>query len=151
MRNRAGVRLSPAKRVILSVAGALALAAPVAVGIVNAPAVRAQPASAKESQSFEVASVKRLPQPGPSVSTGGGPGTSDPGRWWRSNVTMASLLVQAFQIQGHAIVGPDWLRSTRYEITATVPVGAKRDDVPLMIQRLLSERLGLRFHREQKE
>src|SRR5215475_13793801 len=76
--------------------------------------------SDQASKSFDVASVKLLSLPSPSVSTGGGPGTSDPGRWWRSNVTMASLMVQAFQIQGHAIVGPDWLRSTRYEITATV-------------------------------
>ena len=105
-------------------------------------------------KSFDVASVKILSPPSPSVSTGGGPGTSDPGRWWRSNVSMASLLVQAFQTQGHAIVGPDWLRSSvqqRYEIVATVPAGANRADIPLMLQRLLTERFGLKFHREQKE
>ena len=67
---------------------------------------------------------------------------------------MASLLVQAFHIQGHAIVGPDWLRSSsgpRYEIVATVPANANRDDVPLMLQNLLTERFGLKFHREQNE
>jgi uncharacterized protein (TIGR03435 family) len=105
-------------------------------------------------KSFDAASVKRLLEPSPSTSSGGGPGTSDPGRWWRSNVTMASLLVQAFHVQGHAIVGPDWLSSTvgpRYEIVATVPAGANRDDVPGMLQNLLIERFGLTFHREQKE
>jgi len=154
MRKRVGVGLSPAKRVFLGVAGALALTAPIGLGIANAPAVRAQSASAKESKSFEVASVKRLLEPSDSTSTGGGPGTSDPGRFWRSNVTMASLLVQAFQIQGHALVGPDWLSSRsgpRYELTATVPAGAKRDEVPLMLQNLLIERFGLKFHREQRE
>jgi len=108
----------------------------------------------KEIKSFEVASVKRLLQPNPGTNSGGGPGTSDPGRFWRSNVSMASLLVQAFQIQGRAIVGPDWLSSRsgpRYEIAATVPAGAKRDEVPLMLQKLLTERFGLKFHREQKE
>jgi hypothetical protein len=64
---------------------------------------------------------------------------------------MASLLIQAFQIQGYAIVGPDWLRSTRYEIIATVPAGANRDDVPLMLRRLITERFGLKFHREKKD
>ena len=106
------------------------------------------------SKSFEVASVKRMLEPSPSTSAGGGPGTSDPGRWWRSNVTMATLLVQASRIQGHAIVGSDWLSSSsgpRYEIVAKVPAGANRDDVPLMLQRLLAERFGLRFHREQRE
>jgi uncharacterized protein (TIGR03435 family) len=110
--------------------------------------------SGQGSKSFEVASVKRLPQPSASVRTGGGPGTSDPGRWWRSNVTLASLLVEAFRIEGHAIIGPDWLRSSaqpRYEIVAKVPAGANRDDIPLMLQKLIIERFGLRFHREQKE
>jgi uncharacterized protein (TIGR03435 family) len=102
-------------------------------------------------KTFDVASVKRLDQPGSSTSSGGGPGTSDPGRWWRTNVTMGSLLVQAFAIQGHAIVGPEWLTSTRYEIVAKVPAGATRDDVPAMLQRLLMERFGLKFHREQKD
>ena len=154
MRKHVGVVLSPAKKLVLALAGALTLMAPVGVGIANAPAVRAQSASAKESKSFEVASVKRLLEPSDSTSTGGGPGTSDPGRFWRFNVTMASLLVQAFQIQGHAIVGPDWLSSRsgpRYELTATVPAGAKRDEVPLMLQNLLIERFGLKFHREQRE
>jgi uncharacterized protein (TIGR03435 family) len=66
---------------------------------------------------------------------------------------MASLLVQAFQIQGYAIVGPDWLfnGSTRYEIVATVPNGANRADIPFMLQRLIAERFGLTFHREQKD
>jgi uncharacterized protein (TIGR03435 family) len=107
--------------------------------------------SDQASKSFEVASVKRLLQESESRSTGGGPGTSDPGRWWRSNVTLASLLVEAFQIQGNAIAGPDWLRSTRYEIVAKVPAGATRDDVPLMLQRLLTERFGLKYRREEKE
>jgi uncharacterized protein (TIGR03435 family) len=67
---------------------------------------------------------------------------------------MASLLVEAFHIQGHAIVGPDWLplsSGPRYEIVARVPAGANRADVPLMLQRLITERFGLKFHREQKE
>jgi uncharacterized protein (TIGR03435 family) len=103
------------------------------------------------SKSFDVASVKRLEQPRQGTSSGGGPGTSDPGRLLRSNVTLASLLVEAFHVQGHAIAGPDWLISTRYEIMATVPAGTKRSDIPLMLQRLIIERFGLKFHREQKE
>jgi uncharacterized protein (TIGR03435 family) len=102
-------------------------------------------------KSFEVASVKRLAQPSDSTHTGGGPGTADPGRWVRSNVTLASLLVEAFQIQGNAISGPAWLKSERYEIIAKVPAGANRDDVPLMLQRLIVERFGLKFHRDAKE
>jgi uncharacterized protein (TIGR03435 family) len=48
MRNRVGVGLSPARKIVLSIAGALALLAPIGVGIVNAPVVRAQSAPAKD-------------------------------------------------------------------------------------------------------
>src|SRR5882724_9981916 len=102
--------------------------------------------SDQASKSFEVASIRLLPEPSRGVNTG-----SDPGRWWRTNVTMASLLVEAFHIQGHAIAGPDWLRAARYEISAKLPAGVNREDVPLMVQRLITERFGLRFHREQRE
>ena len=59
--------------------------------------------------------------------------------------------MEAFQIQGRAITGPDWLTSTRFEIIAKVPVGSNRDDVPEMLQRLIIERFGMKFHREPKE
>jgi uncharacterized protein (TIGR03435 family) len=107
--------------------------------------------SAQAPKSFDVASVKILPRQSLTVSTGGGPGTSDPGRWVRSNVTLSSLLVEAFQIQGHAIVGPDWLGSTRYEIIAKVPDGVDRNDIPLMLQGLIIERFGLTLHRQPRE
>ena len=121
------------------------------LALVLLPALQLWGQSDQSPKSFEVASVKRLEQPNPATSSGGGPGTSDPGRWWRSNVTLLSLLVQAFHMQGHAIVAPEWLRTTRYEISASVPPGTTREDVPLMIQRLLAERFGLTFHRESKE
>lgn len=83
------------------------------------------------SPAFDVASVKLLPPPvSGSVSSSGGPGTTDPGRLTRSNVTLASILVQAFQTQGHLITGPDWLSSERYEIIAIVPRDATRADIP---------------------
>jgi len=84
--------------------------------------------------------------------SGGGPGTSDPGRLTRSNVTMGSILVQAFLMQGNLIAGkPDWFTSERYEIIAVVPPGATRDDIPLMLQRLLAERFALAYHRERRD
>jgi uncharacterized protein (TIGR03435 family) len=68
----------------------------------------------------------------------------------RTNVTLLSLLAEAFRIQGRVIVGPNWLGSTRYEIVAKVPAGANDDDVRSMLQRLIAERFGLKFHREEK-
>jgi len=115
-------------------------------------AVAACGQSVQLAPTFEVASVKLLPPPiSGSVMTGGGPGTSDPIRLTRSNVTLASILVEAFQIQGRLITGPDWLTSARYEIIAVVPSGSTRDDVPRMLQGLLAQRFGLTFHRERKD
>jgi uncharacterized protein (TIGR03435 family) len=119
--------------------------------LVLAAAIPFYAQSEQESKSFEAASVKRLLKDRDSNSTGGGPGSSDPGRWHSSNTTLASVFVLAFHVQGHAMVGPDWMRSTRYDIEAKVPAGANRDDLPLMLQRLIIERFGLKFHREQKE
>jgi uncharacterized protein (TIGR03435 family) len=48
MSNRIGVRLSLAKKVILSAAGTLAFTVPLGVGIMNAPAIRAQSAGTSD-------------------------------------------------------------------------------------------------------
>jgi uncharacterized protein (TIGR03435 family) len=105
----------------------------------------------RSAPAFEVASVKRLPPPiSGRVMTGGGPGTPDPNRLTRSNVTLGSVIMEAFAVQGRLIAGPEWLSSERYEIIANIPPGSTRSDIPLMLQGLLVQRFGLQFHREQK-
>jgi uncharacterized protein (TIGR03435 family) len=99
---------------------------------------------------FEVASVKYLPPPrSPRVSTGGGPGTSDPERWTRSNVTLGSLLVEAFGVQGRLIEMPDWATAEHYEVIAKVPAGASKSDIAPMVRALLTERFHMMWHRAQ--
>jgi hypothetical protein len=62
--------------------------------------------SERGGPAFDVASVKLLPPPiSGRVMTGGGPGTSDPGRLTRSNVTLGSILTEAFRTQGNLVVG----------------------------------------------
>jgi uncharacterized protein (TIGR03435 family) len=46
------------------------------------------------------------------------------------------------------VIGPDWLDSDRYDIAAKVPPGATKEQMNLMLQRLLAERFGLVAHRE---
>jgi uncharacterized protein (TIGR03435 family) len=46
---------------------------------------------------------------------------------------------------------PEWMASQRFDITAKLPDGTGRDQVPEMLQTLLTERLGVKFHRETKE
>jgi uncharacterized protein (TIGR03435 family) len=40
---------------------------------------------------------------------------------------------------------------TRFDISAKIPEGTGREQVPEMLQALLAERLGLKFHRDTKE
>ncbi|HEU5023246.1 MAG TPA: TIGR03435 family protein [Bryobacteraceae bacterium] len=115
-----------------------------AAGVFCVAAVWAQPA-------FEAASVRYLPPPaGSRISTGGGPGTSDPERWVRSNVTLGSLLVQAFGVQGRLLEMPDWATAERYEVIAKVPAGASKADIAPMLRALLTERFHMAWHRDHR-
>ena len=60
---------------------------------------------------FEAASVKPVGPDVPRVATGmrGGPGTSDPGRITYTSVTLAQLLVRAYDVWPDQISGPSWL------------------------------------------
>jgi uncharacterized protein (TIGR03435 family) len=57
----------------------------------------------------------------------------------------------AYKIQDYQISGPEWMGSSRYDIDATLPADATRDQVPEMLQALLAERFGLKFHNETKD
>jgi uncharacterized protein (TIGR03435 family) len=62
-----------------------------------------------------------------------------------------SLIAAAYRLKPYQIVGPDWLGSQAFEIHATIPEGAAKDQVPEMLQTLLEERFKLSAHRENKE
>lgn len=103
---------------------------------------------------FEAASVK------PSgTQTGGGifgkiiggPGTSDPIQLRGTRVTLLNLIRSAYDVPYDRISGPGWLQDEFYDIAARVPKGSTKDQLKLMLQDLLADRFGLRFHREPKE
>jgi len=109
-----------------------------------------------DSLTFEVASVKRTPPPGPNdrVFYGpplGGPGTRDPGQVTWASATLRNILTTAYDVQTLLITAPDWLLTERYDIIAKVPAGATRAQVNVMWQNLLKERFSLVLHREPKE
>jgi uncharacterized protein (TIGR03435 family) len=107
-------------------------------------------ATAWAQPAFEVISIKYLPPPaGSRVSTGGGPGTNDPERWFRSNVSLKSLLVNAFGVQGRMIEAPAWTETERYEVIAKVPAGASVADIAPMVRAMLTERFHMLWHRAQ--
>ena len=98
------------------------------------------------SVEFEVASVR------PNDS---GPGSSSSrsrnGRYETTNEPLFQLLSWAFQVREYQIIGPDWLKSDRYDIRAKAPDGAAEDQIPLMLQSLLADKFIMKFHRETRE
>lgn len=99
-------------------------------------------------QSFDVASVKRLPPP-----VGGVRSSMNlrPGRLTCSNVNLKKLIVAAYDIKDFQLSGPDWLSSEIYDVAATMPPATATDQVMLMLQSLLAERFQLTAHRETRE
>ena len=102
---------------------------------------------------FEVASVK-LSAPLPAgimkFRLGGGPDSTDPGRITYNGVTLQALVARAYGVKDYQVEGPQWLDAERYDIVATIPKGSNKEQVGLMMQRLLAERFKLTLHRETK-
>ena len=91
---------------------------------------------------FEVASVRLAPGPGITSQR------MTDSRVDLTFINLRALLLLAFRAKAYELVGPDWLAETRVSIQATLPAGATRQQVPEMLQRLLSERFHLMVHRE---
>lgn len=99
--------------------------------------------------SFEVATIK------PSK-----PGT--PGRLFTMrgrefvtiNTTVDSIIVMAYGVHVRQIVGgPSWMETDKFDVTAKPDADGipNRDQISIMMKKLLADRFQLTFHHEQKE
>jgi bla regulator protein BlaR1 len=178
MRNDVIRKLNLTKTVVLTVAGIASLAVPIVVGVMNAPLLMGQalPTSVDSGSTsrleFEVASIRPA---GPMNIPGGGGGISEkagiPGRCvqkltldqGRLDIRCYSLgklmWAWAFGIPPARLVGTawmgdspsDWTSGPKFDISAKLPDGASRDQVPAMLQNLLTSRFKLATHREYRE
>ncbi len=111
-------------------------------------ALAAWSAWAQTGAHFEAVSVQastvdmRRPRQGSS----GGPGTSDPGHARLYGVSPQSLIMLAFDMQFDQIkdVKVEGVRS--FDIEATLPRGATKEQYKEMLRNLLVERFGLKYH-----
>jgi len=152
---RAVRQLSWRRKFLLAAAGLAALAWPLAVGIVNAPAGHAQSADSPPLK-FEVASVKpnksgahfySMIQPG--------------GRFTATNNTVRDLILNAYEIPPYRLSGgPSWIDSEGYDVEAKPADGAIPPGLrgrPLwnkrgaMLRALLADRFHLEIRTESKE
>jgi uncharacterized protein (TIGR03435 family) len=95
------------------------------------------------AQSFESVTVKPfVPQDDESETP-----ARESGSMIYRNVSLKLLLAAAYSVRPEQIDGPAWLDTDRYDIVAKPPAGATKDQVPLMLQNLLTDR----FHTAVRE
>lgn len=154
--NRKVHSLSFANRAALAIAGAAALALPLAIGIVNTPAIHAQSpqasAPAARSLEFDAASVKLAPLPKDGRFSIGA--RFDPGQFVGDYITMQECIAAAYTVRGgETIIGPAWLNSREiaaYNINAKAAGPTSAKDLRMMLQNLLANRFGLKLHVEER-
>jgi uncharacterized protein (TIGR03435 family) len=126
-----------------------------ACGLVGAANVRAQsPAPSAAPVAFEVASIKPSGDIMASMTAGKMPHVGlkvDDQRVDIGYFTLAQLITYAYKLKPYQVTGPDWMKSAHWDIEAKLPDGAKKDQVPEMMQALLADRFGLVVHHANKE
>jgi uncharacterized protein (TIGR03435 family) len=116
------------------------------VGVLMLTASSGQTQTARQ---FEVASVRPTP---PSDQHGLSLGfRMDAAGMHIGSLTLREIVAAAYRVKTYQVRGPDWTETERFDVNATLPPGAKADQIPEMLQALLAERFGLTLHREKKE
>lgn len=144
--------LDPARKVLLASAVAVALALPVALGLLHAdvsPVTRFEVASVKSNTSPDPRAMKFQTLPG--------------GRLTVTNIPLYWIIAEAYGVAPQSLRlsgGPEWTHSSRYDIEAKAEDGVLPPDLPgkvreermrPMLQALLAERFKLVVRRESKE
>ncbi len=105
------------------------------------------PLSAQSPTRFEVASIRRSPEPPQAL-----PGLQISATQARfSYMSLNDYIGIAYGVRIHQIVGPKWLGSARFEIVAKIPEGQSSPLLNEMMRALLEERFRMRSHRESRE
>ncbi len=112
--------------------------------------------AAAQTPAFEVASIKPSPAMGGiaaqimagkiHVGMRVDGDRVDIGNW-----TLRDLIQAAYKVKLYQVSGPGWMSEQRFDITAKIPEGAARDQVPALLQALLAERFKLSVRRETRE
>ena len=157
MSRRLAKELDMGKRLLLVAAAAMAIAAPLLVGLLHVPEMRAQNGGPAK---FEVASVKENNSPD---VRGGNFQTQPGGRLTVTNIPLYAMITWVYGVPMQSMRmsgGPSWIRSTHYDIEARAAEGAIPVDLPgrvredrmrPMLQALLAERFHLVVRTEHKE
>jgi uncharacterized protein (TIGR03435 family) len=126
----------------------------VAVGSLSASISPAQQPQQAKSWQFEVATIRPgTTRPGvDSSSSSGGPG----GLFQLVNMPLKQWVEMGLSVRDYALKAPSWLDTSRFDLTARLPVSkpvnqkavANQNPRAEMMKALLIERFGLKWHEE---
>ncbi len=100
---------------------------------------------ASERPTFEVVSIK------PSDASVAWRMVVTQGRVDFAHVSLAHIIAQAYRLEVYQVKPLRWMADQYYEVTAKIPAGVSKDQVPAMLQAMLEDRFNLKAHRESKE
>jgi uncharacterized protein (TIGR03435 family) len=105
------------------------------------------------AQTFEVASVKPATRGSRGSEIDGGPESRDQKEFFTAKgMYVSEMLGMAFGISDQRqIVGPDWIRSEAYTISAKLPPGTTKEQFQKMLLNFAVERFKLKIHHETKD
>ena len=112
---------------------------------------------AKRDYRFEVASIRPVgPPTGHEYPSGVIPPSYTPGRYRQEKIYLGALAAEAFGVKHrYQIEYPSWMSSSstygNFAVNATLPEGATKADLPIMIRHLLEDRFALKYHHETKQ
>jgi uncharacterized protein (TIGR03435 family) len=66
-------------------------------------------------------------------------------------LTLQQMICYAYTIKPHQLEAPDWTKEQHWDILAKMPAGAKKEQVPEMVQALLAERFKLTIRKGSAE
>jgi uncharacterized protein (TIGR03435 family) len=148
-----GTKTGSRFRATVAHSGPLLLA--LAIGIATCSlSVGAQTQTSSAPAEFEVASIKPSGDLAASFAAGKMPHMGmkiDNSQVDIGAFTLTQLISTAYKVKAFQITGPDWMKTTRFDIIAKIPDGASKDQVPEMLRGLLEERFKLTVHRDNKE
>jgi len=68
-----------------------------------------------------------------------------------SSYALRDYVAMAYRTKAKRVLGPEWIETVFFDVNATIPSGYKAEQIPEMLQSLLTERFQMKLHREQRE
>ncbi len=109
---------------------------------------------ALQAQTFEAASIRPAAPLGADeqLTIHGGPGTSDPERISYRAVALRDLIAKVYGVAWLQLTIPEQFQfKLRYDIVAKIAPGTTKEQFNTMMQNLLADRFGMKFHRQPKQ